>query len=304
MKFNLRQFIERWDVIRLIELVLLVAAIVGYSEFRRYELINSFEKTQGEFASTTTILNDRVSELYNLLTQLSNQSSVLSEAVQKELEKNAAFDEKLGKVNDTVGTLDQLSKSDPKLLEKYSKVYFLNENYVPAELATVPQEYVYNKNATYQVHYRIWPFLEKMIKAAASEGKTLQIISAYRSFGTQSALKNTYNVTYGAGTSNKFSADQGYSEHQLGTTLDFTTPATGENFNAFDTTAEYTWLLNNAHRFGFVLSYPKGNKYYVSEPWHWRFVGIDLATRLRAEGKNFYDLDQRDINNYLLLIFK
>ncbi|MES3005618.1 MAG: M15 family metallopeptidase [Patescibacteria group bacterium] len=304
MKSKLGQFIERWNVLRFTELVVLVAAIVGYGEYRLYQTNTLLTENQHQFASSTAALDSRVLELYSLLSQLSSQSTSLSDTVQNELAKNETFAAQLGKVNDAVGTLDQLSKTDPKLLEKYSKVYFLNENYVPAQLATIPQENVYNKNSMYQIHFQVWPFLDRMLKAAAAEGKIPQIISAYRSFGTQSSLKAAYKVTYGAGTANKFSADQGYSEHQLGTTLDFTTLTTGDNFTAFDTTAEYTWLLNNAHKYGFILSYPKDNKYYSYEPWHWRFVGIDLATRLHAENKNFYDLDQRDINNYLLLIFK
>lgn len=300
MKLTFRQFLDRWDIVRLVELVLLVAAIVGYGEFRSYQTNTALNNTSQQLASTSA----QVQVMYDVLTQVISQSTSLSETVQNELSKNTIFAEQLGKVNDTVGTLDQLSKSDPKLLEKYSKVYFLNENYVPAQLATIPQENVYNKNSTYQIHYQVWPYLDRMLKAASTEGKQLLVISAYRSFSTQSSLKNTYKVTYGAGTANKFSADQGYSEHQLGTTLDFTTPATGDNFNAFETTAEYTWLVNNAHKYGFTLSYPKNNRFYVSEPWHWRFVGVDLATRLHGEGKSFYDLEQRDINNYLLLLFR
>ena len=109
-------------------------------------------------------------------------------------------------------------------------------------------------------------------------------------------------MTFGSGA-NKFSAEQGYSEHQLGTTIDFTTPALGASFSAFDTTSAYEWLQGNAHRFGFVLSYPKGNAYYIYEPWHWRFVGVELATKLHTEGKRFYDMDQREINDYLSKIF-
>ena len=116
-------------------------------------------------------------------------------------------------------------------------------------------------------------------------------------------MKSTYKFTYGSGTANAFSADQGYSEHQLGTTVDFTTEAIGGAFAGFDKTSAYTWLNENAYRYGFVLSYPKNNTYYVFEPWHWRFVGVALATRLHSENRNFYDLDQREIDQYLISLF-
>ena len=134
----------------------------------------------------------------------------------------------------------------------------------------------------------------------------MKIASAYRSFGYQGTLKSDYKTTFGSGA-NAFSADQGYSEHQLGTAVDVTTTKIGDNFSSatkgFDGSDGYKWLAENAYKYGFVLSYPKGNTYYVYEPWHWRFVGVALATRLHNEKKNFYDLDQREIDGYLALMF-
>ena len=67
------------------------------------------------------------------------------------------------------------------------------------------------------------------------------IISGFRSFNEQSNLKDNYKVVYGTGA-NKFSADQGYSEHQLGTTVDFTSTDLGAGFNSFAKSKEYEWL--------------------------------------------------------------
>ena len=52
-----------------------------------------------------------------------------------------------------------------------------------------------------------------------------------------------------------------------------------------------------------MLSYPKGNAYYIFEPWHWRFVGKDLAKDLHRHKEYFYDWDQRDIDEYLIDFF-
>jgi zinc D-Ala-D-Ala carboxypeptidase len=128
------------------------------------------------------------------------------------------------------------------------------------------------------------------------------VLSAYRSFDTQSALKTEYKQTYGSGA-NTFSADQGYSEHQLGTAVDLTDKAGDAAQTSFKDSQAYTWLQNNAYKYGFELSYPSGNDYYIYEPWHWRFVGIDLATDLHTKGENFYDMDQRQISSYLVHIF-
>ena len=202
-------------------------------------------------------------------------------------------------LSSTVRTLDKLAHTDKELLEKYSSVYFLNENYVPKNLRPINATYVYNTKEQEQVIDAVLPHLVDLLQEAASDRVSLRVLSGYRSYGEQSALKSTYKVTYGAGSANSFSADQGYSEHQLGTAVDFTTPSVGAPLSGFDKTPEYIWLTTHAHLYGFSLSYPKGNTHFVFEPWHWRFVGISLAKRLHNENKTLYDLDQRDIDTYL-----
>ncbi len=71
----------------------------------------------------------------------------------------------------------------------------------------------------------------------------------------------------------------------------------------FEESEAYDWLVRNAHRYGFTLSYPEDNAYYIFEPWHWRFVGTKLADDLRDENVHFYDLEQREIQEYLISIF-
>src|SRR3989344_4961416 len=110
------------------------------------------------------------------------------------------------------------AKTEKELLKKYSKVYFLNEHYIPEKLSEIPKGLLYEEGRIQHIHQSVLPFLEEMIKAAEAENISLEIISAYRSFGEQSSLKTSYKVVYGAGTANQFSADQGFSEHQLGTT--------------------------------------------------------------------------------------
>jgi len=86
--------------------------------------------------------------------------------------------------------------------------------------------------------------------------------------------------------------------------VDIITPGLGGQLDdSFIPTAANTWLTANAYKYGFELSYPKDNGYYVYEPWHWRFVGVKLATDLHNQGKNFYDMDQRVIDTYLVNIF-
>lgn len=202
----------------------------------------------------------------------------------------------------SVNTLDKLSKTDRELLKKYSRVYFLSEHFTPDRLATITPMYLYPDRKDLKIHANVQVYLERMLSEASNTGQKIFISSAYRSFGEQTTLKNGYKVSYGSGA-NKFSADQGYSEHQLGTAVDLSLTNLSPSSLKFGETEAYKWLNQNAHRYGFVLSYPKGNEYYQFEPWHWRFVGVALASKLHEEGKYFYDYPQRLIDTYLVNIF-
>lgn len=284
-------------------LIFLMIGLISWSVYQSYisqKRVEVLQRAYDTYATELAILKasstasaESFSELYK----------TLSYVIEEEKLKNKTLEEKLGLVSHTVGSLDKLSKADPQLLRKYSKVSFLNENYIPTSLATIPTEFTYNKKNTYEVHADIMFFLQSMIDAAKKDNINLLVISAYRSFTKQIDVKALNIVKYGVGTANQFSAEQGFSEHQLGTTIDFTTATTGTNFVKFDTTKEYQWLKDNAHKYGFVLSYPKGNTYYAYEPWHWRFVGVELAIRLHNEGKYFYEYDQRTIDVFQTKIF-
>lgn len=255
----------------------------------------------GAFYSYHNLETDKLA----LALQLESAHSSNYELIKKINEKEgviAAFQGQISSITSTVGTLEKLATTDEELLAKYSKIYFLNENYIPRSLTPVAAKYVSPGATNFQIHAQVWPFLERLLIDANADGQKLLVASSYRSFATQSSLKASYKVTYGSGA-NTFSADQGYSEHQLGTALDFTTVKLGPNFNNFASESAYQWLKANAHKYGFVLSYPEGNTYYKFEPWHWRFVGVLLATRLHDDHLNFYDFNQRDIDQYLVKLF-
>lgn len=288
-------------------LILLAAilAIFSYGGYRYLILRERFEQVK----ETLTVTEAKFQKLQNTtknleaeLTQTKQDNVKLSEMLKAEQQKNDFFAKQIKEIGGTVSILEKLSKTDKELLQKYSKVYFLNEHYIPSQLSQIDEKYLLDKSQDKYIHTKVLPFLYKMLDDAASAGNPMKIISAYRSFGTQSDLKTGYLMVFGSGA-NRFSADQGYSEHQLGTTIDLTTPELGTSFTQFENTKAYQWLLRNAHQYGFILSYPKGNRFYQFEPWHWRFVGIQLATKLYENNQYFYDLDQREIDTYLISIF-
>jgi len=259
---------------------------------------STVEKLSAELVFATSTITNLTFEL----TTLGEQYEKLKKDYDEERNRNEDFEDQIHKITKTVGVLDKLSKTDEELLQKYSKVYFLNENYIPSNIKSINSEYILEGRQPQSFHGEALPFLEDMLQAAADDNIDLKVISAYRSFDEQTVLKGAYTQTYGTGA-NTFSADQGYSEHQLGTTLDLSDQTTNGPYLAFENTDSYAWLLKNAYRFGFVLSYPENNGYYIFEPWHWRFVGEDLAKYLEKKDLSFYDLDQRTIDTYLVNIF-
>lgn len=255
-----------------------------------------------QLRQTTTAFNTEFQEFTERIKTLEAENKTLSEALYSEQQRNEDFEDQLDDLADTLGVLEKLSETDPELLQKYSKVFFLNEHYAPSKFKEIPAEYRYPEDKALHIHADVYPFLKNLMEAAEDDKIDLTIISAFRSYTEQTSLKSNYTVTYGSGA-NTFSADQGYSEHQLGTTVDFSTKSLNGRLDGFDTTPAYKWLTDNAYKYGFVLSYPEGNVYYQYEPWHWRFVGRDLARYLDRRNIHFYDMDQRDIDEYLVEIF-
>ncbi len=285
---------------------LLVIAALAYGGYRYWKL----QEDNAVLSASSTELQKEIAGLEQSLgsargdlSAAQNENKDLALSLQAEQSKNNVFEGEINQISGTVDTLQKLSATDPQLLEKYSKVYFLNDNYVPASLSAIDPRYLFDKNRPELILSGVLPDIEAMLTTATRAGVSLQIISAYRSFYEQASLKVGYKVTYGAGTANQFSAEQGYSEHQLGTAVDFATPEVKDTFLKFATSTAYQWLTGNAYRFGFIPSYPRGNTYYQFEPWHWRFVGIALATRLHDNNEYFYNLSQREIDTYLVSFF-
>jgi D-alanyl-D-alanine carboxypeptidase len=139
-------------------------------------------------------------------------------------------------------------------------------------------------------------FLE-MKGAAILDDVTFEIFSGYRSYAYQQEVFQRESVFHPE-SADLYLAHPGHSEHQLGTALDVVWPGLHvdskdpRNLRAFD------WLEMNAHIYGFVLSYPLktiqvwpyDNRIYlldgefIYEPWHIRYVGVDLAQEMVEAG--------------------
>lgn len=132
-------------------------------------------------------------------------------------------------------------------------------------------------------------YLSIMLQNLKKEtGKVVLIASAYRPFNNQLRNYTESLRTIGQTETDKIIARPGFSEHQLGTAVDFQTFDSGYTFtNEFDNTEAGKWLKENAHRYGFVQSYPQGKEEitgYSYEAWHYRYIGVENASQLKESG--------------------
>ena len=164
-------------------------------------------------------------------------------------------------------------------------MFRLSSSYVPTTLTLITPQAVASPSAgVFSLRKEAATALRSMFLAARESSVRLRIISAYRSYRTQTATFAYWVAKSGLKLARKFSAIPGHSEHQLGTAVDLGTVGEGAPWgsSAFATSPTAIWLAENAYTFGFVRSYPTGAKSvalscYGSEPWHWRYVGVNLA---------------------------
>lgn len=131
--------------------------------------------------------------------------------------------------------------------------------------------------------------LGELLSAAKEQGLEFELQSAYRSYAYQERVFSGWVESLGRERALRTSARPGHSEHQLGTALDLRSAGGLPPWELEDwaATPEGAWLQENGWRFGFVMSYPRGEEAstcYAYEPWHYRWLGRETAARLHASG--------------------
>jgi len=161
----------------------------------------------------------------------------------------------------------------------------LNKSY------SVPKEYMGGSRAltpeTEAAYYQ-------MRNAATAAGVTLTIKSGTRNWNDQHYIFNNYVRAHGLEEALTFSARPGHSEHQTGLAMDLVTSSTQEANEDPTVKAALQWLNDNAYKYGFILRYPEGKSDihgYIFEPWHYRYVGVELASAL-YNGGNWITMEE------------
>jgi len=161
----------------------------------------------------------------------------------------------------------------------------MSENYVPNNLEVIDEKY--SRSGMRLVNYAKEAF-ETLCKDANSEGYKIRAISSYRSYNYQFDLYNRYVLQDGIKKADTYSARAGFSEHQTGLVVDVDNEVLP--YTSFHETKEYSWMNDNAHKYGFIERYPTGKESitgYDYESWHYRYVGVEIATYIKENNIAF-----------------
>jgi len=168
--------------------------------------------------------------------------------------------------------------TDPSAINKLvNKSNYLSEDYVP-DLVDMDLDYA---AAGLQMDKTAYEYFKEMCEAAKDDGYIIYAGSAYRSYAYQDELFNNYIKSEGESMALQLAAKAGFSEHQTGLAVDMVAGTSG--LSKFGDTPEYAWMLEHSYEYGFILRYPENKTSltgYDFEPWHYRFVGVELAKKV------------------------
>jgi LAS superfamily LD-carboxypeptidase LdcB len=203
--------------------------------------------------------------------------------------------------NSRVAGANDDNNSDPEDRYRFDilvdKRNALPANYIPPDLVSLDNYQVNTEGKSVQLRKKAATALEEMNADLSSQGYSVVVISGFRSYQEQRSVHQSWVNKLGAEEASFTSARAGHSEHQLGTTVDITLPNRGGELSSIypgEPSPAWDWLDKNAHKYGFVMSYRYGQESqtgYNFEPWHWRYVGIRLATEIRLSSntpQSFY----------------
>lgn len=170
--------------------------------------------------------------------------------------------------------------NDLILVNKYNMI---NKDYEPENMEIVNSKWTKSESKLVKPAKEAF---EKMASAMEDVGFGIKITTSYRTYSYQNSLWTSAIKNNGQTYANNYVAKPGYSEHHTGYAADLISTNTDGGSNSsnrklFKDTKEYAWLIKNAHNYGFILRYPSGKEKitgYNYESWHFRYVGIEIAT--------------------------
>ena len=280
---------------RLVFVVVFVVVVVGI-----ILIIQNSNKTEkalkelGYSKEDITVITEKLSEtdIEKVLNMEYNQklASIISAQyyIPDNLDRYLAYSPKTDNIDDIISIVNVGANSewytnteetnlDDGIKMLVNKFHYLNEDYLPDDIVPISNWYAYEGHSTKK---EVYDHYVSMWNDANEQGLVLLVNSSYRTFEEQQEQYDMSNDDY--------ASRPGYSEHQTGLALDIVSD--GVQGNEFENTDEFKWLQENAHKYGFILRYPKDKEYitgYNYESWHYRYVGEELATKVKESGLTY-----------------
>lgn len=244
----------------------------------------AYAKQQEETSRKLAVLDKQIVQIKAKKAAEKKAKEEAERKAKEEAEKKAAADAALaaqqkGQVVTPKGCAATGAHSNPSSIDVVinKKRCFNPIDFVPGDLTS------YNG---FVVSAKIVPDMTAMFNAAAAAGVPLSLTSSYRSYSNQVATYNNWvRVNGSTAAADTVSARPGYSEHQTGFVFDLS--AGSCSLECFRGSAQYNWMMANAHNFGFIERYPVGLESitgYSPEAWHWRYVGAATAQSMKSSG--------------------
>lgn len=178
------------------------------------------------------------------------------------------------------------------LVNKYN---YLTEDYVPNNLENISTTYA---RSGMQLVKEAKEAFETLSESAKKDSMNVIAMSSYRSYDYQVNLYNNYVAQDGKEAADKYSARPGYSEHQTGLAVDVYN--LDLPYTSFEETKEFTWMQENAYKYGFILRFPKDKvdiTGYQYESWHYRYVGKKVAKEIKDNNLTLEEYIAKKVEN-------
>lgn len=296
-KYKLKKKVKN-NLIKLFSLIVILIVVIllikdyKYKQTYEYKLLN-LNYSKEEIKILLNNLNkDKLDNLLNteynkdivsILTEKYYLSKNLDRYLNyKEQNPNLSYTEVISLVNvnrdynyyeNTTET--DISNYNEMFVNKY---HLLNKDFKANDIVNVSSTYGYEGNSLNKEAYEAF---KNLANDAKKEGHTIVILSSYRTYEYQEKLWNKDK-------DDDYVARPGASEHVTGLAMDVSD--FNDKNDSFKDTESYTWMINNCYKYGFILRYPEGKENitgYSYEAWHYRYVGIDLATKIYNENITF-----------------
>lgn len=289
----------------IIFLFIIIISIIGIKSYKTYKYHQTYEYKLLEKNYTkeeTNLLLEKLDKtrIEKLLTTEKNEKliNILNEKyfLIKNLDKYIAYSDKNPEISltEVIALVNvhrdqdyyenmevtDTSKGNTMLVNKYNA---LSKDYEVEDLKTISKTYSYGDNK--KLNKEAYDAFISLADDAKKEGYTILIVSSYRTYQDQEDVWKDYKASFGTKKADAYAARAGSSEHETGLAIDVADY--NDKNDKFEATESFKWMQTNAHKYGYILRYPKGKENitgYSYEAWHYRYVGIDTATKVYNEG--------------------